>query len=181
MGHRVVAPAPPPGLDLAPASATGPGEHGFVVLGREMRTQDADGGEGHRPGGESLEDDRKVPAGACRLDAIAGRVLGEPKHLRAVGEERAVAFGSEERGSSVELSQVGDELDRCLALIAGEDADAGEEIVIGEAGGESEDVRVHVRIGITVFFGPRRWAWSASGASHRSAPCAHATRRAETA
>jgi hypothetical protein len=55
-----------------------------------------------------------------------------------------VAFGGVEGGSGVERGQVGDELDRCLALIAGEHANAREEIVIGEAGGESEDVRVHV-------------------------------------
>jgi hypothetical protein len=54
-----------------------------------------------------------------------------------------VALGGEEGGSSVELSQVGDELDRCLALFAGEHADAREEIVIGEARRESEDVRIH--------------------------------------
>jgi hypothetical protein len=108
-----------------------------VILRREVRTQYPDGGEGHRPGGEGLEDDGKISAGSRRLNTIAGGVLGEPKHLRAVGEERPVALGGEEGGSSVELSQVGDELDRCLALIAGEHADAREEIVIGEAGGET--------------------------------------------
>jgi hypothetical protein len=51
--------------------------------------------------------------------------------------------GGEEGGSSVELRQVRDEFDCGLALRAGEHADAREEIVIGEARGESEDVRVH--------------------------------------
>ena len=134
------------GLDLAPASATGPGEHGFVVLRCEVRTQHPDGGEGHRARGEGLEDDGKVSAGASRLDTVAGGVLGEPEHLRAVSEERTVAFGGEEGGSGVEHSQMRHELDRCLALLAGEHADAREEIVIRETGGESEDVRVHVRM-----------------------------------
>jgi hypothetical protein len=152
-----------------------------VILGREVRTQDADGGEGHRPGGEGLEDDGKVSAGPSRLDAIASGALGEPKHLRAISEERTVALGGEEGGASVELSQVGDELDRCLALFGREHPNAREEIVIREAGGESEDVRVHVRIGITVFFGPQRGLWSTPGASHRSAPRANASRRADKA
>jgi hypothetical protein len=67
------------------------------------------------------------------LYPVAGGVLGELKHLRAVGEERTVALGREEGGSSVELSQVGDEFDRCVALFTGEHTDAREEIVIGEA------------------------------------------------
>jgi len=100
-------------------------------------------GEGHRAGGKQVENHRKVPAGSSRLDAIAGGVLGEPKHVRAVGEERTVAFGGVEGGSGVERGQVGHELGRRLPFLGREHNDAREEIVIGEARGESEDVRVH--------------------------------------
>jgi hypothetical protein len=115
-----------------------------VVLRCEVRTQHPDGGEGHRAGGKQVEDHRKVSASASSLDTVTGGILREPKHLRAIGEERPAALGGEEGGSSIELSQVGYELDRCLALLAGEHSDAREEIVIREARGESEDVRVHV-------------------------------------
>jgi hypothetical protein len=152
-----------------------------VVLRCEVRTQDPDRGEGHRAGGKQVEDHRKVSASPSRLDTVAGGVFGEPKHFRAVGEERPVALGGEEGGSSIELSEVGYELDRCLALVAGEHTDAREEIVIREAGGESEDVRVHVPIGITVFFGPRSGLWSASGASRRTAFGTNGSFGAETA
>ena len=115
-----------------------------MVLRCEVRTQHADGGEGQRAGGEGLEDDGKVPAGSSRLDTVAGGVLGEPKHLRAVSEERTVASGGEEGGSGIERGQVSHELDRCLPLLAGKHADAREEILIRQTRGESEDVRVHV-------------------------------------
>ena len=55
-----------------------------------------------------------------------------------------MAFGGEEGGSGVEHGQVRHQLDRCLALPAGEHTDTREEILIRQARGESEDVRVHV-------------------------------------
>src|SRR5438552_742576 len=91
-------------------------------------------------------------AASTRVDAVAGGVLGEPKHLGAVGEERAVAFGGEEGGSGVEHGQMRHELDRGLALVAGEHTDAREEIVIREAGGESQNVRVHTSMDHGVFW-----------------------------
>jgi len=57
-----------------------------------------------------------------------------------------VAFGGVEGGSGIERGQVGHELDRCLPLLAGEHTDAREEILIRQARGESEDVRVHVPV-----------------------------------
>jgi hypothetical protein len=87
-----------------------------------------------------------VSAGSSRLDTVAGGVLGEPKHLRAVSEERTVAFGGKDGGSGVEDSQVGHQLDRCIPFLAGEHTDAREEIPIRQARGESEDVRVHVPV-----------------------------------
>jgi hypothetical protein len=123
-----------------------------MVLGSEVSPQQPDGGEGHRAGGECLEDDGKVSARASRLDAVTGGVLREPKHLRAVGEERPVALGGEEGRSGVERRQVRDELDRGLALTAGENADAREEFVIGEGRRESESVHTHIAC-------VSRWIW----------------------
>src|SRR4030095_12685520 len=42
-----------------------------------------------------------------------------------------------------EHGEMGDELDRCFALLASEGKKASEEVVIRETGRESEDVRVH--------------------------------------
>src|SRR6266851_1771844 len=115
-----------------------------MVLGREVPPQQPDGGEGHRARGEGLEEDGKASAGSSRLDAIAGGVFGEAKHLRAVTEEGPEALGGVERRPGVERRQVRDELDRGLALTAGENADAREEIVIRETRRESESVHTHV-------------------------------------
>ena len=55
-----------------------------------------------------------------------------------------MALGGEEGGSGVEHGQMRDELDRCLALVAGEHTDAREEILIRETRRESENVHTHV-------------------------------------
>jgi hypothetical protein len=52
-------------------------------------------------------------------------------------------MGGVEGGSRVELRQVGDELDGCFSLFAGQSRDAGQEILIRETRRESEEVRVH--------------------------------------
>ena len=77
------------------------------------------------------------------MDAIAGGVFGEPKHLCAVSEEGPLAQGGVEGGPRVERGQVGHELDRCLSFSSGQRSDAGEEILIRKARRESEHVRIH--------------------------------------
>jgi hypothetical protein len=114
-----------------------------VVLWREVPPQQSDGGQRHRARDEVVEDHGKTSAGSSRLDPVAGGVLGEEEHLRAVAEERPVALASVERGPCLERGQMGDELDRSLSLLAGEHADAGEEILIRKSGRDSEHVRIH--------------------------------------
>src|SRR6266851_2512435 len=88
----------------------------------------------------------KTPTGSSRLDTVAGGVLGETEHLRAVIEERTVASGGVERRSVVERGQVGHELGRCPPLLARERTDTREEILIRQARGENEHVRVHAPV-----------------------------------
>jgi len=52
-------------------------------------------------------------------------------------------MGGVEGGSRIELRQVGDEIDGCFSLFAGQHRDAGEEILIGETRRESEEVGIH--------------------------------------
>ena len=54
-----------------------------------------------------------------------------------------MAMGGVERGSRVELRQVGDELDGCFSLFAGQRHDASQEIMIRETRRESEEVGIH--------------------------------------
>jgi hypothetical protein len=54
-----------------------------------------------------------------------------------------MSFGRVDGRPRVERGEMGDELDRCFALLARESKKASEEIVIRETRRESEDVRVH--------------------------------------
>ena len=54
-----------------------------------------------------------------------------------------MAMGGVEGGSSVELRQVGNELDGGFSLSAGQRRNAGQEILIRETRRESEEVRIH--------------------------------------
>ena len=53
---------------------------------------------------EPLEQDRISTRRAGGLDSAIGRVLGQVKHLRAVGEQRGLAF-SEIKTSCIELGE----------------------------------------------------------------------------
>ncbi len=130
-------------VDLAPTPVPGLGEDGLVVLLREVLCQQADGGQGQGAGSQELEDQGEAPAGPSGLDAVAGGIFGEPKGLGAIVEERAVALTEEERRAAIERGQMGDQLDRGLALLSGEGFQAGEEIVIREGGSGDEDVVLH--------------------------------------
>jgi hypothetical protein len=115
-----------------------------VVLLREVLSQQTDGGQGQGARSQELEDQRKAPAGPSRVYAVAGGILGEPKGVGAKAEERAVALSEEECRAAIEFGQVGHQLDRGLALLAGEGFQAGEEGLIRQCGGDDEDVVVHM-------------------------------------
>src|SRR5439155_27374334 len=80
------------GFDLPPRSVPGFGEDRLVVLRREVPSQQADGGQAQGTRSQELEDQGESSAGSSGLDATARGILGEPKRLSAVREERAVAL-----------------------------------------------------------------------------------------
>jgi len=132
-----------------------------VVLRREVLSQQADGGQGQGARSQELEDLWEAPAGPNGLDAVTGGIFGEPKGLGAIAEERAVALSEEERRSAIERGQMSDQLDRGLALLAGEGFQAGEEVLIRQCGGGDEDVVLHASLCITTNFGLRARPWHA--------------------
>ena len=73
-------------FDLVPPPVPGLREDGFVVLHREVPSQQADGGQGQGAGSQELEDQWEAPAGPSALDAVAGGIFGEPKGLGAIAE-----------------------------------------------------------------------------------------------
>ena len=114
-----------------------------MVLRREVRCQQADGGQAQGARSQQIEDQWEAPAGPSGLDAVAGGILGEPKGLGAITEERAVALSGVEHRATIERGQMGHQLGRGLALLAGEPFQAGEEVLIRQGGGGDEDVGVH--------------------------------------
>jgi hypothetical protein len=114
-----------------------------VVLRREVRSQQTNGAQAQRAGCQEIEDEREAPAGPSGLDAVAGGILGEPKGLRAIAEERTIALSGVEHRAAIERGQMGDQLGRGLTLLASEHLQAGEEVLIRQGGGSGEDVGVH--------------------------------------
>ena len=114
-----------------------------MVLRRQVRRQEANGRQVHRPVREQVEDHRKLPSGSRGLDAVAGGGLGEPQDLGAVPEERPRPLRTMEL-TDVELREVGDELDGRLARALREELQLGVERVVGKLGRDGEEVRVHV-------------------------------------
>ena len=130
-------------FDLAPRLVPGPCEDGLVVLRREVRPQQTDGGQAQRARSQEIEDQREAPAGPSGLDAVAGGILGEPKGLRAIAEERTIALSGVEHRAAIERGQMGDQLGQGFALPAGEPFEAGKEVLIRQRGGGDEDVGIH--------------------------------------
>ncbi len=75
------------GFDLTPLPVPGLREDGLVVLRREVRCQQAYGGQGQRSRRQELEDQGKSPAGPSGLDPVAGGIFGETKGLGRRAED----------------------------------------------------------------------------------------------
>jgi hypothetical protein len=74
-------------LDFPLALVTHRGEHVAVILGREMRRQQAHRCERNGAFGKQIEHDWQSPRDTSRLDTRVRGVLGEVKNLDAIGEE----------------------------------------------------------------------------------------------
>ena len=103
-----------------------PAEHGFMVLGRQVRAQQPHRGQAQDARGKEVEDHGEFLARPHRLDAVASRVLGEVKRL-----------------TQLERGQVAQELGRGLALPDREGIEASEEVLIGKGNRGDEDVCFH--------------------------------------
>jgi hypothetical protein len=114
-----------------------------VILRREVRPQQADGGQAQGARSQEIEDQREAPTGPRGIDAVASGIFGKPKSLGAITEERAVALSGEERRAAIERGEMGHELGRGFALVAGEPFQAREELLIRQCGSGEQDVGVH--------------------------------------
>jgi hypothetical protein len=72
-------------------------------------------------------------------------VLGQAQYAGAVREERGIALAKVEL-ARVELGDVGDQLDRVLALLTGEASHAPKEIRVGESSSGGEQSMLHDRV-----------------------------------
>ena len=104
-----------------------------MVDGRQVRGQERDRGEGHRPVGQQIQNNWELAGCSRRLDPSIRSVLGEVQHLRAVGEERGAAF-AEIQPARVKLCQQRDEPDRRVALAAGGDLDLRQKCLVRQMG-----------------------------------------------
>lgn len=86
------------------------GEHVSVILRGQVRSQPAHCEERHPSLRQVLGEHRKAPHRPRRLDTVVGGVLGEVEHIRAVLEERRVAF-REVQATLVEFREVHNERD----------------------------------------------------------------------
>jgi hypothetical protein len=114
-----------------------------VILRREVRPQQADGGQAQGARSQEIEDQREAPTGPRGIDAVASGIFGKPKSLGAITEERAVALSGEERRAGIKRGEMGHQLRGDFALVAGEPFQACEEVLIRQGGGGDEDVGVH--------------------------------------
>jgi hypothetical protein len=90
-----------------------------------------------------VEDDRETSAGPGRRDPIARGVFRQTQGLRAIAVQGPVALSGIDSGAAIQRGQMGHELDRRFALLAGEELQVREEFLIRKPARGGEDVRLH--------------------------------------
>jgi len=113
-----------------------------VVLGGEVRGQQADGCQVHGAVLEPLQDDGEPSGGSSGLDAPVRGVLGEMEHLRTIREQRGAALGKVQ-ATFVQLRQVGDESTRRLAFACREVFHPRHKRLVGEVNHRGERGGIH--------------------------------------
>ena len=113
-----------------------------MVVGRQVRSQQPSRREVDGSVLEPLQHDRKAASGSSHADAVVSLLLGEPQHVAAVGEERAVTEPVVDV-PRVELGEVGHDLDHAATFAGDEVPDARDELVVGEPANRREDLRLH--------------------------------------
>ena len=141
-------------LDLLAGPVNRPCQDGLVVLRRELPGQAANVRQVRGARGEEVQDHREAAAGAGDGGAGAGRILGQTKDDSAVVEERAEAKTLIEARALLERGEMSDELDRCVALAAGQHDEPIEQVLIRKRLGRREDVDLHDVCVSRPFFAP---------------------------
>ena len=102
-----------------------------MIVRRQVRRQQTDGGQRDRPSREEIEDHRKAPRRAGCFDPPIRGVLREMKDLRAISKERRTAF-AEIQATRVELREAGHQGCGGPLLVGREPLDVGEELNVGQ-------------------------------------------------
>jgi hypothetical protein len=120
-------------LDLPPFPVLSQTQKFLMVLGGEVRREQAQRCQVDCTLRQHLESSRELPGGPRGGDAPVGCVFGEVELLRAVGEEGGVPFGEVE-APRVEHGEVSDQGHRRSTLAVGQVLHLREEVLIGEPG-----------------------------------------------
>jgi hypothetical protein len=126
-------------FDLPLALVPGQGQHLVVILGGQVRSQQADRKEMHPSRGQVLEENREAPHRPGGFDAVVGGVFGEMQYVCTVLEQRGEAFG-QVQAPLVELREMHHEGDGGLALALREGLHPREEVAIGKTSHMGENV-----------------------------------------
>ena len=116
-----------------------------MVLRRQVRPQQLDRSEAHRPIRKPIQDQREAARGAGGLDAVIGLPLGEAQHVATVDEERRISF-SQVDVAGLQLGEMGDDLGGHAALASDKRLELAEELGIGEARKGNENTVLHVSL-----------------------------------
>ena len=103
-------------LDLSLGPVAGLGHQVGGVLGRQVGSEPAYGGQVEPPVRHGLEDDRELARCPGRPDPLVGGVLGQVEHLDAVGVHRGTSRGQVEP-PGIELGDVGEHAGGGLAFL----------------------------------------------------------------
>jgi hypothetical protein len=103
-----------------------------MVLRREMGCQQSDRRQVDRALGEQVQNYRKAPRCAGRLDSMIGGMFRQIQELRAVGEEGRAA-GAEIQPPRVELGERRDHPRRGFTFVSRAAVHLREQFVVGEA------------------------------------------------
>lgn len=112
-------------------------EERLVAFDRQMRGQQSDGGQRDVAVRETAQDRRKPPRRAGGGDAAVRGRLRKMKHVRAVREQRRMAFGELEL-ARIEFAEQGQKLGRRAPIDVDEAASLDEQFTIGQASWCSE-------------------------------------------
>jgi hypothetical protein len=127
-----------------------------MVLHGEVGGQVGDRGQREAALLEQVQHEREAASGAGGADAAVGLALGQPEHVLAIDEERAVAQALGQL-AALDLGQVNDQPRGDAALAAAQRGGLGQERLVGQPQDGSDDRVIHGSV----------FSWEAAG----TGPC----------